>query len=263
VAIRVFVSGASGNVGRLVTGAFREAADLELVGGWCREAGEDLGLLAGQAAAGIAAAADLAAGVAAADPEVIVDFTATPALKGNLETYLALRRDMVVGTTGLTEAERADLAGRVVAAGLRWAVIPNYGLGIALVREFLRKARAFFPYATVTDRHPATMANAPSGTALMLAADLAEGPEGETESREVLPGVLGGQAGPVRIHSERMAYPGPFSEHRIDLGRPDERISLTVTDYSSAVYRDGILLAVRRIRELPPGTFVASLSDLT
>jgi 4-hydroxy-tetrahydrodipicolinate reductase len=56
VAIRVFVSGASGNVGRLVTGAVREAADLELVGGWCREAGEDLGLLAGQAAAGIAAA---------------------------------------------------------------------------------------------------------------------------------------------------------------------------------------------------------------
>jgi 4-hydroxy-tetrahydrodipicolinate reductase len=263
MAIRVFVSGVSGNVGRLVTGAVMDAADLELRGGWCLESGADLGILAGRGASGVTVAPNLRAGIEAADPEVIVDFTATPALKGNLETYRALRRDMVIGTTGLDDAERAALGERVVAEGLRWAVIPNYGLGIALVREFLRKARAFFPYATVTDRHPATMANAPSGTALMLAADLAEGPEGPVESREVLPGVLGGEAGPVRIHSERMAYPGPFSEHRIDLGRPDERISVTVTDFSSSVYLDGILLAVRRIRELPPGTFVTSLSDLT
>ena len=106
------------------------------------------------------------------------------------------------------------------------------------------------------------MANAPSGTAATLAGIAAEGPKGEVESHEVFPGVMGAMISGVPVTSQRFPYPGPYSEHEVTLARQDEVIRVTVQDFSSEIYMDGIFLAVGKVGDLPRGTLARSLKEL-
>ncbi|MBR2783319.1 MAG: 4-hydroxy-tetrahydrodipicolinate reductase [Firmicutes bacterium] len=258
---RVFVTGASGNVGRTIIRCIQDRPDFELTGGFCLEAGQDLGLLAGIGELGIRAAADLDSGLTAAAPDVVIDFSATPVLKSNLETYLRHGLNVTVGTTGLTEAELAPIRAEVERKGLRWAVIPNYGLGISLVSEFIKNARKYYPYVTVTDQHTVEMANAPSGTAAALA-QAAAGEPGRVKSAEVYPGVLGAHIGGVPVFSQRLPFPGPYSGHVVTLARQDEIIKIEVTDFTSDIYMDGVFLTAGKLASLPAGAFLTSLAQV-
>ncbi len=259
---KVFVSGASGNVGRLVVRNIIAREGFALAGGYCRECGEDLGSLAGGAQIGVAACSDLRKGLAGSGADLVIDFTHTAVLMEHLSVYAELGLDAVIGTTGLSEEDFKKVESMVKVHGLRWAIISNYGLGINLVMDFLAGARPFYPYLAITDRHHPGMANAPSGTAVMLAQSVSGGPEGTVESREVYEGVLGGKIAGIPVHSERLPYPGPFSEHEIVLGRKDEIIRITVSDFTSEIYMDGVFLAAGKIADLPPGTLVRKLSEL-
>ena len=259
--IRLFVSGASGNVGRLVVREAILRRDVELAGGFCLKGGQDLGVLAGTDPLGLMAVSDLRVGLAASSPDVVVDFTSAVVLRDHLELYAELGLDAVVGTTGLPEEEIRRVRDRVRDRGLRLALISNFGLGINLVMDFLSAVREHYPYVSVLERHPASMANAPSGTAGLLASSVPGGSSGEVASREVLPGVLGGNAFGVPVLSQRMPYPGPYSEHEITLGRQDEILRISVTDFSSSVYLEGIFRAVRGVGALPPGTLVRRLGE--
>lgn len=264
MAIGVFVSGASGNVGRSLVRALTETEDLRLVGGWCREDGEDLGTLAGIKPLDIAASGNLEKGLETAKPDLVIDFTSATILMENLELYAKRELVAVVGTTGLDEEDMARVEHLVAEKRLRWAVIPNFGLGINLLLEFLEKARKFYPYVTILDRHPTTMANAPSGTAAMVAKHVAAmGPLGEIRSREVFKGVLGSVIDGVPVLSQRLPVPGGHSEHEITLARQDEVIRIDVQDFSSAVYVDGVFLVARKLPTLSPGTLVRSLRDVS
>ena len=142
---KVFVTGASGNVGTTIVRWIQDKPDFELAGGYCREAGEDLGLLAGIGELGVKAAADLDAGLTEAKPDVVIDFSATPILKQNLETYLRHDLNVVVGTTGLTDEDLAPFKAEVARKGLRWAAIPNYGLGHQPGRRIHQKGPPVLP----------------------------------------------------------------------------------------------------------------------
>jgi 4-hydroxy-tetrahydrodipicolinate reductase len=260
--IKLFVAGASGNVGSAIVRTIREKDGFRLVGGWCREAGEDLGLLAGIKPLGIVSASSLREGLAASRPDVAIDFSAATILEDNIKAYLDAGVNAVIGTTGLTDEQLEPAIEAVSAKGLRWAVIPNYGLGISLVSDFIKKARGFYPYVTITDRHTNKMANAPSGTAAALAAAASEGPRGEVASREVYPGVLGGKLHGVQVLSQRLPWPGPYSAHEITLARQDELIRITVEDHTSDIYMDGVFLTAGKLALFPAGSFLRSLSDV-
>jgi len=259
---RVFVAGASGNVGKLVVRRVMEKEDLILAGGWCHEAGQDLGLLAGGAPTGLISSPGLAAGISESKPDVVVDFTSSVILMDNLEIYAESGLDAVIGTTGLSNEDMQKVEEMVKSRKLRWTVISNYGLGINLVMEFIKKARKHYPYASITDRHHVNMSNAPSGTAAMLADAASEGPKGEVSSRETFPGVMGAVISGIPVTSQRFPYPGPYSEHEITLARHDEVIRRTVQDFSSDIYMDGVFLAVEKVGGLPKGTLVRTLSEL-
>ncbi len=259
---KVFVAGASGNVGRTILRGLKERQDMRLAGGFCAEEGQDLGVLAGSDPLGITAFTDLSRGLRECAPEVVIDFTSASILMDNIRIYADLGLDVVIGTTGLTEENAAEVERLVREKKLRFAVIPNFGLGISLLMDFLEKARAFYPYVSVVDRHPVSMANAPSGTAAMLAGNLPEGPKGEVRSKEVYPGVLGGTIAGYPVQSQRFPYPGPFSEHEIMLGRQDEVIRITISDFTSAVYLDGIFLAVNTLTASPGGTLIRTLGEM-
>lgn len=260
--IKVFVSGASGNVGSTVVRTIQKLEDFKLVGGWCLEAGEDLGVLAKIKPLGVLASGDLDKGLDETKPDIVIDFTATPILEGNMRIYLKHGVNAVIGTTGLTEEQLEPFKREVIAKGLRWAVIPNYGLGISLVSDFIKKAREFYPFVTIMDQHTNEMANAPSGTAQALAQVASAGPIGEVKSKESYPCVLGGKINGVPVFSQRLPWPGPYSAHVITLARKDELIKITVEDHTSDIYMDGIFLTARKIMTAPSGTFYRSLSEV-
>lgn len=259
--MRVFVAGASGNVGKALVRALTAVEDMEICGGFALEDGVDLGLLAGVHPLGLKASSSLSKALEESDPDVVVDFTSSKIVRENIRTYLDRGLDCVLGTTGLSPMELNQLEQEVKGRGLKWAAIPNFALGPNLIADLLPRISRFYPYACVVDRHPAGMANAPSGTSLMLAKALGA-KEGEVASEEVIPGALGGDEGGVRIHSERLPYPGPYSEHEVVLGREDEVVRIRITCFSSQVYVDGVLATLRRIKGLPKGSFVRSLSEI-
>lgn len=258
---KIFVSGASGNVGATIIRFINSRENLELAGGFCKEDGEDLGLLAGLPELGLKATNNLEAGITASKPDVVIDFSATPILKQNLEVYLKHGLKAVIGTTGLNADEIEELRARVLKQGLRWAVIPNFGLGISLISEFIKTARKYYPYATVTDQHHVQMANAPSGTAAALAELLAESPQGEVKSVEVYPGVLGADIAGIPVFSERLPLPGPYSNHIITLGRKDEIIKIEVTDFTSDVYMDGVFIAAAKLESSDQPCFLTTMAE--
>ena len=244
---RIFLSGASGNVGRTIVRTIVGKEGFQLVGGWCLEAGSDLGTIAGIGELGIKASNDLRAALAESKPDLVIDFSATPVMAENMSVYLDFGLNAVIGTTGLTEDDLAPFKAAVAVKGLRWAVIPNYGLGITLVTDFIKKARAYYPFVSITDRHTNEMANAPSGTAAALAAAAAGDDAGEVKSRESYPGVLGAKICGVPVLAERLPWPGPYSGHTISLARKDEIITIEVQDYTSEIYMDGVFMTAGKI----------------
>jgi 4-hydroxy-tetrahydrodipicolinate reductase len=260
--VKVFVTGASENVGSTIIRTIQDVDGFELVGGWCKEVGEDLGSLAGIKPLGIEAVSSLDKGLAESKPNVVIDFSATPVLEGNMKSYLDAGVNAVIGTTGLTDEQIEPFKKEVKVKGLRWAIIPNYGLGISLVSEFIKKTRAYYPFVTIIDRHPNTMANAPSGTAAALAQSAADAPFGEVSSKESYPGVLGGKIHGIQVLSQRLPYPGPYSEHEIILARQDEIIKITVEDHTSDIYMDGVFLTAKKIAEFPAGSLLRNLAEV-
>ena len=102
---KIFISGVSGNVGAALVRAIVKDGGFELAGGWCREAGEDLGRLAGIAPLGVVASASLEDGIKAAKADIVIEFSAAAVMRENLESYLRLGVDAVIGTTGLKAEE--------------------------------------------------------------------------------------------------------------------------------------------------------------
>ncbi|KUK42781.1 MAG: Dihydrodipicolinate reductase [Thermovirga lienii] len=262
--IKIFLAGASGNVGKSIIRAIQttEKDSFSLVGGWCKEQDEDLGILAGVGPLGIKVSESLEEGLVNSKPDMVIDFTSTVILEDNMKLYLKHGLDAVIGTTGLTEEQLEPYKNEVVKKGLRWAVIPNYGLGIYLVTKFIKEARKFFPFVSIIDKHTNKMANAPSGTAAALAKAASEGKMGEIESKETYPGVLGGKIEGVQVLSQRLPWPGPYSGHEITLARKDEIIKISVEDYTSDIYMDGVFLTARKIKESPRGVFYRSLEEV-
>lgn len=260
--IKIFVTGASGNVGSTVVRTIQTLTDFQLVGGWAREAGADVGTVAGIKPLDLKITPLLDEGLAVAKPDVVIDFSATPILESNIKSYLKAGLNAVVGTTGLTDEQLEPVKKEIVSKGLRWAIIPNYGLGISLVSEFIKKVRKYYPFVTIVDQHTNEMANAPSGTAAALAQAASEDSFGEVASKESYSGVLGGKIYGVPVFSQRLPWPGPYSAHEITLARQDEIIKIAVQDYTSDIYMDGVFLTAKKIADLPAGTLVRSLAEI-
>jgi 4-hydroxy-tetrahydrodipicolinate reductase len=259
---RVYVSGATGNVGRHLVRALISSADLELVGGWARRDVRDLGEMVGLPRLGIGASSDLRRSLEAAAADVVIDFTAPAVVMDNLRTYAELGLDGVIGTTGFTDDTLGQARAWAAEKRLRWAIIANFCLSMNLALDFAKSVRSYYPYVTIVEKHYAQKADAPSGTSLWLARSLATGEGGAVLSKELLPGVLGGDFQGVRIHSVRVPTPAFHGEHEIIMARQDEALTIKVTDYSSAIFNDTVLTTVRKLGQLPAGSVITSLGEL-
>jgi 4-hydroxy-tetrahydrodipicolinate reductase len=214
--IRVLLSGATGKVGRALEPALEAAEDIQLTA----RAAPSLGL-------------DLAAGLAAGGVDVAIDFTVPHAAAGACRAAIVARVPLVLGTSWLPDAEMQAIDGEATAAGVPLLYAPNFAIGAVLMMRFAEQAWPLMPAAHIVELHADTKRDAPSGTAAATARRM---------------------GGEVPISSVRL--PGLVAHQEVILGAPGQTLSIRHDTTSRDAFVPGVLLAVRRVRELPAGLTV-------
>ncbi|MCJ7752325.1 MAG: 4-hydroxy-tetrahydrodipicolinate reductase, partial [Armatimonadetes bacterium] len=139
--VRVLVIGAGGRMGRELVRAVTEADDMVLVGAVDRSrVGEDAGRVSGLEPASVIITDSLSDAIAASSPDVAADFTLPNAVMGNVRTALRAGVACVVGTTGLTEKDCAELERLCQERKRPVFVAPNFAIGAVLMMQFAAQA---------------------------------------------------------------------------------------------------------------------------
>jgi 4-hydroxy-tetrahydrodipicolinate reductase len=159
--------------------------------------------------------------------DVAVDFTTPDAVDENVAKCIEAQVPVVIGTTGFNAVE-LDARAREAGVGLFHA--PNFSLGALLMLRFAEEAARTFPRAEIVELHDEAKKDAPSGTALATAARMGTEPA---------------------IHSIRL--PGLVAHQEVVFGAPGETLTIRHDTTSREAFVPGVLLAIEKMRELPPG----------
>ncbi len=209
--IRVAVAGAAGRMGQAVCTAVEGASDMELAG-----------------------RADPALGTERAEvlpgADVLVDFTQPDTALENALTALGGGVHVVVGTTGFDPAPLEQAARE---AGRNVLLAPNFAIGAVLMMRFAAEAARHMAKAEIIELHHDQKLDAPSGTAKRTA--------------ELIAAATGGAEPP--IHSVRL--PGLVAHQEVILGDLAQTLTIRHDTIGRESFMPGVLLAVRRVAELP------------
>ena len=248
---RIAVVGATGRMGREVVRAALEDDAFDLVGGVVKpgaeELGADLGELCGWGKAGVSATED-----PPADAEALIEFTTPEATVG----HLSYGRPVVIGTTGLTEEQRA-LVERA-AQNTPVVLAPNMSVGVNLLREVVRELSEKLgdDYdIEIVEAHHRNKVDAPSGTALLLARAAAEGRGRKLDEVAVYgrEGRSPREEGEIGIHALRGG--AVVGEHRVIFYSSGEEVEVTHRAISRRTFAAGALRAARFIVGAAPGLY--------
>jgi 4-hydroxy-tetrahydrodipicolinate reductase len=162
--------------------------------------------------------------------EAAVDFTGPDAVVANVLGCLDAGVPCVIGTSG---ADLAEVDERARERGLPVFFAPNFAIGAVLMMRLAAEASAFMPRAEIVELHNEAKRDAPSGTARATA--------------DLLPGE-------IPIHSVRL--PGLVAHQEVLFGGDGQLLTIRHDAYSREAYVPGVLLALERLRTLPPGLTV-------
>jgi 4-hydroxy-tetrahydrodipicolinate reductase len=162
--------------------------------------------------------------------DAAIDFTMPDAVPRNVQAALEQGVSCVVGTTGW-DPQPFDALARE--RGIRLFVAPNFSLGAVLMMRFAEQAAQYFPRAEIIELHGEAKKDSPSGTAALTAKR------------------IGGE--PV-IHSVRL--PGLVAHQEVIFGGEGQLLTIRHDTTARESFADGVLLALEKLPELPPGLTV-------
>jgi 4-hydroxy-tetrahydrodipicolinate reductase len=221
--VKVVVSGAAGRMGETACGAVEGADDMELVG-----------------------RADPALDTSVNDvlegADVIVDFTTPDAAPANVFDAIEAGVHAVVGSTGF---DLEELRANVLRADSKanCFVAPNFAIGAVLLMQASKLIAPHMPEAEIVELHHDQKMDAPSGTAKLTAKLIRE---------------AGGNVHEP-IHSVRL--PGLVAHQEVIFGGEGQTLSIRHDSIDRSSFMPGVLLAVRRVADLPE-RFVIGLEEL-
>ena len=246
--LRVAIAGASGRMGRALIEAVTASPDLALSGALDVAGGPEIGKDATEflgRKSGVLVSADLRAGLGQAD--VLIDFTRPEGTLAHLAACRELGVNAVVGTTGFSPAQKAEIAGH--AEKIAIVMAPNMSVGVNVVMKLLEVAARALDQSydiEIVETHHRLKVDAPSGTALQmgevvaaargttLEADAAHARHGDTGAR---------RSGSIGFASLRGG--DIVGDHTVLFAGGGERIEITHRSSSRANYAQGSLRAAR------------------
>lgn len=253
--IEVAVSGAGGQMGRMIVAALDRESDIVL--GHLYDP-YHVGMPAGNSEI-----SDDPSMVA--DASVVVEFTHPDVVMENLSRWRDMGVHAVVGTSGFTQ-ERIDEASQLWAESeTNLLIVPNFAIGAVLMMRFSELAAPYFSAAEIVELHHDRKADAPSGTAIATAKGIAAAQPEQVravESAEIHPGATGATVDGVKIHSVRL--PGIIANQEVIFGGPGQSLTIRHDTTDRTAFAPGVLLAVRNVANAPDRVSVGldSLLDL-
>ena len=237
--INICFAGVTGWTAPPILAAIEEADDLTLTSGVSRSA-------AGQGAV----YGTVAEALAAAPADVLVDFTSAAAVRGHVRAAIEAGAHVVIGTSGLTADDYAEIDRLARDRGVGVIAAGNFSVMAAVLRHAAAMAARHLGHWEIIDYASDTKPDVPSGTARDLAETLGQVREpGSAVPLDELEGPVearGAEIGGARVHSVRL--PSFVVSTEVVFGGPGERLIMRHDPgLTPAPYVAGTLLAVRRV----------------
>jgi 4-hydroxy-tetrahydrodipicolinate reductase len=251
--IDICLAGATGWAGSELARGIAKADDLALVAAVSRtHAGRNLGDVLGEP---LLACPVYGSAAEALDRrcDVFVEYTKPDAAKENVLTALTRGAHVVVGTSGLTDADYSEIDALARERQRGVLACGNFALTVVLMQKFAEAAARLIPQWEIFDYGHDGKIDAPSGTVRELAYRLSNVRRPELTvplDRMVGPReTRGASVSGSQVHSVRL--PGFTLSVEIVFGMPDQRLTIRHDAGGSArPYVDGALLAIRKVSGL-------------
>jgi 4-hydroxy-tetrahydrodipicolinate reductase len=242
---RVGIVGAAGRMGQVMAEGLGRESDLEVR------------VLIDIASPATTHGAKVATSLADVEPsslDAVVDFSTPEGVLASAAWCAAHRVGLVVGTTGLSDAQRERVA--EAAKSTRVVMAANFALGAVLAERFAVLAAPYFERVEVIELHHDAKVDAPSGTSISTARALAaarraagRGDMVEPTQRHSVEGSRGADVEGVRVHAVRL--PGLVAHEEILFGGPGEGLTIRHDSYDRRSFVQGVALALRKMGDAP------------
>ncbi len=247
--IKVAVCGALGKMGKEVVNAVTECPETELV------AQIDI------------ASDDMFKSIEDAkkscDIDVVIDFTQPKSIFENAKYCITNGIKIVIGTTGLTDEQIAELEKLSSKNNAGCFIAPNFSTGAVLMMMFAEQAAKYFENAEIIELHHNQKKDAPSGTAVKTALMMSKARESFTTGNcaevETIEGSRGGSSySDIHIHSVRM--PGYMASQEVLFGSNGQVLKIRHDSTDRKCYMPGVILATKYVAE--HNNFVYGLENI-
>ena len=253
--IKIAITGAAGRMGRRIAALAIESEQFDIVS--AMEAagdghlGRDVGELAGVGAFGVKITEALQD-----TPQVLIDFSLPEGTMRWLEACRGRKVPMVIGTTGLTESQSAEIAD--TARSLPIVHAPNMSVGVNVLLKIVGEAAKALGAdydVEIAETHHRFKKDAPSGTAMALARAVCAATCKDPE--ELIVHGRSGQCprkpGEIGIHALRVG--DTVGEHAVYFGNLGETITLAHSAHTRDTFARGALRAAQWLVSQKPGLY--------
>ncbi len=256
--LRIAVSGASGRMGRMLIEAIAAADDLQVTGALdvagSPAVGADATAFLGRSS-GTPITADPRTGLANA--QVLIDFTRPEGTLAHLAVCRELGVKGVIGTTGFSDAQKAQIAEH--AQHIAIVMAPNMSVGVNVVMKLLDVAARALNEGydiEIVEAHHRHKVDAPSGTALQMGEVVASALGRDLKDCAVYgrEGVTG-ERDPSTIGFATVRGGDIVGDHTVMFAGIGERIEITHRSSSRVTYAQGALRAARFLASRENGLF--------
>jgi 4-hydroxy-tetrahydrodipicolinate reductase len=242
MAIKVGVLGAVGRMGSTVCEAIDADPDLELAAR-VDPAGGD----------GISTTVD-----DMPDVDVVVDFTQPAQVMGNIRACVARGIHCVIGTSGQTQEAFAEMREIVASGKANVFVAPNFSIGAVLMMHLAKQVARHLGSVEILEQHHTGKLDAPSGTAMQTARDIAgvwrehgrpPGGEPHPHEKETVAGARGSTVEGIHVHGMRVL--GRLAHQEVVFGGPGENLTIRHDSMDRTSFMPGVVLAVKQVASKP------------
>lgn len=242
--IKVIIAGFKGRMGSTAVNMVLEQADFELVA--------LLDPFTTEAEAFGAPVFNVKEELKDLSADVWIDFTQPSVAFENTKFAIEYGFRPVIGTTGFTEEQLAELTEISRLKNLGGLIAPNFALGAVLLMQFSKSAAKYFPDVEIIELHHDKKKDAPSGTAVKTAELIAENrkshKQGAPDELETLAGARGADVDGMRIHSVRL--PGLVAHQEVIFGSVGEGLTLRHDSYDRVSFMTGVALGIREVMKV-------------
>ena len=180
--------------------------------------------------------------------KIVIDFTIPSTVYENTKTIIQNGAHPIIGTTGLSDTQIAELSNLCEQKKLGGIIAPNFSLGALLMMRYAADAAKYFPECEIIERHHEKKLDAPSGTALKTA-DLMRNKPASSISNELKNHPARGELHhDIPIHSVRL--PGYFAHQTVIFGGVGEVLTIRHDAMTREAMMPGVVLACQKVLEL-------------